>query len=298
MFFLYNSLNPDYFCRKFYIMIEIGKYNQLSIIRESSVGLFLTDESGEEVLLPSKYVPEEFKVGDPVEVFVYRDHDNRKIATTLRPKIVMHGFALLQVNAVDSVGAFLDWGLEKDLLVPFKEQRQRLVAGQSYVVYMDLDELTDRLYATTRIEKKLSNEVLTVKAGDEVELMVYQITDLGYSVIINKKHKGIVFENEVFQPLNIGDQLKGFVKRIREANKLDVSLRPLGYKNYNDNNTETVYRLLKENGGVLDYGDKSAPEAIYARFGMSKKEFKKAIGTLYKNRKITVEPERIQLVSD
>lgn len=277
-------------------MIAIGKYNQLTILRDSGVGLFLGDESGEEVLLPVKYCPETFNVGDSIEVFVYRDHENRKIATTLRPKIVMHEFALLKVNAVDSVGAFLDWGLEKDLLVPFKEQRQRLVAGQSYVVYMDLDELTDRLYATTRVDKKLSNENLTVKAGDEVELMVYQKTDLGYSVMINKKHKGIVFENEVFQPLNIGDQLKGYVKRIREAHKLDVSLRPLGYKNYNDPNTETVYQLLKDNGGTLDYGDKSAPEVIYARFGMSKKEFKKAIGTLYKNRKITVEPERIQLI--
>ncbi|MBN2614653.1 MAG: GntR family transcriptional regulator [Bacteroidales bacterium] len=277
-------------------MIAIGKYNQLTILRDSSVGLFLGDESGEEVLLPAKYCPEAFQVGDAIEVFVYRDHDNRKIATTLKPKIGMHEFALLQVNAIETVGAFLDWGLEKDLLVPFKEQKPRMVAGNKYVVYMDLDKQTDRLYATGRIDKILSNEELTVKAGEEVDLMVYQKTELGYSVMINQKHRGIVFENEVFQPLHIGDRMKGYIKRIREANKMDVSLRPLGYKNYNDPNTETVYQLLKDNGGTLEYGDKSAPEVIYARFGMSKKEFKKAIGTLYKNRKITVEPERIKLI--
>ena len=277
-------------------MIAIGKDNQLTILRKSSVGLFLGDDSGEEVLLPNKYCPETFNLNDSIEVFVYRDTDDRKIATTLKPKIKMHEFALLQVNAVDAVGAFLDWGLEKDLLVPFKEQRQRMVAGRWYVVYMDLDEETDRLYATNKIEKKLSNEILTVKVNDEADLLVYHKTDLGYSVMINGTHKGIVYENEVFQELNVGDKLKGYIKKIRAGNKIDVSLRPLGYKHYNDPNSETILQMLTDHSGTLPYGDKSAPEAIYAQFNMSKKEFKKAIGALYKNKKIKISPERIELL--
>lgn len=277
-------------------MIEIGKYNQLTILRQTSVGLFLGDKDREEVLLPNKYCPESFNVGDTIEVYVYRDHEERKIATNLTPKILMKEFALLKVNAVDSIGAFLDWGLEKDLLVPFKEQRQRMVEGRWYVVFMDIDYETDRLFATNKIEKKLHNEVLTVKEGDEVDILVYHKTDLGYSVIINNAHKGLVYENEVFKELNVGDKLNGYVKKVREGNKIDISLRPLGYKHYNDPNSEAIYQMLIENNGYLAFGDKSAPDEIYEQFGMSKKEFKKAIGALYRNRKITMEPDGIRLV--
>ncbi|MBE0650308.1 MAG: GntR family transcriptional regulator [Bacteroidales bacterium] len=277
-------------------MIEIGKFSQLKILRQTSVGLFLGDETGDEVLLPNKYSPEKFNIDDSIEVFIYRDHEERKIATTIRPKILLHEFALLKVNAVDSIGAFMDWGLEKDLLVPFKEQRQRMVSGRWYVVFLDIDHETDRLFATNKIEKKLFNEVLSVKEGEEVDLLVYHKTELGYSVIINDTHKGLVYENEVFRELNIGDKLKGYVKKIREGNKIDVSLRPLGYSHYNDPNSEAIYQMLLENDGYLAFGDKSAPDEIHAQFGMSKKEFKKAIGALYKNRKITMEPDGIKLI--
>ena len=277
-------------------MIELGKFNRLEILRQTSVGLFLGDDTGEEVLLPNKYSPEKFNIGDTIEAFVYRDHEERKIATTLTPKILLHEFALLKVNAVDSIGAFMDWGLEKDLLVPFKEQRQRMVAGRWYVVFMDMDHETDRLFGTNKIEKKLHNDFLSVKEGDEVDLLVFHKTELGYSVIVNNMHKGLVYENEVFRKLNIGDTLKGYIKKIRENNKIDVSLRPQGYGKYNDSNSETIYQMLLENDGFLAFGDGSSPDEIHARFGMSKKEFKKAIGALYKDRKIILEPDGIRLI--
>lgn len=277
-------------------MIEIGKNNQLRILRKAEVGLFLGDIEGEEVLLPNKYCPENFDLGNNIEVFVYRDHEERKIATNIQPKILLKEFAFLKVNAVNSVGAFLDWGLEKDLLVPFKEQRQRMEVNRWYVVFMDMDYETDRLFATNKIEKRLHNEILFVKEGDNVDLLVYHKTELGYSVIINNMHKGLVYENEIFREPNIGDKLNGYIKKIRDDNKIDVSLRPLGYSHYNDPNSEIIFQILLENDGYLKFSDKSAPDEIYTKFGMSKKEFKKAIGALYKNRKITIESDGIKLI--
>lgn len=277
-------------------MIEIGKYNALNILRQTSIGLYLGDESGEEVLLPNKYCPESFELEDKIEVFVYLDSGERKVATNLIPKILLHEFALLQVTAVTDVGAFLDWGLEKELLVPFKEQRQKMEEGRWYIVYLDLDEKTDRLYASNRLEKHLQNEVLTVEEGEEVELLVLKKTDIGFSAIINNAHKGLIFENEIFKELNIGDKLKGFIKKIREDNKIDISIQALGYKQYNDANTELIYQALVDSNGFLAVTDKSSPDEIYTQFGISKKAFKRSIGTLYKQRKITILPEGIKLV--
>lgn len=277
-------------------MIEIGTYNHLTILRQTGVGLFLGDNDGEEVLLPAKYCPENFNAGDSIHVFVYQDHEERKVATNIQPKILLKEFAFLKVNAVNSVGAFLDWGLEKDLLVPFSEQRQRMEVNRWYVVFMDIDYKTNRLFATNKIEKKLHNEILYVKEGDNVDLLVYHKTELGYGVIINNTHKGLVYKNEIFRQLNIGDNLKGYVKKIRADNKIDISLRPLGYKHYNDPNSEVVFQNLIESDGYLPFNDKSAPGEIYTQFGMSKKEFKKAIGTLYKNHKITIETDGIKLI--
>jgi hypothetical protein len=276
-------------------LIEIGQYNELKILRETSVGLFLGDEEGEDVLLPNKYVPENYELDDIIRVFVYLDYDERKVATTLTPYIHMNEFALLEVVAVAEVGAFLDWGLEKNLMVPFKEQRQKMEVGRWYVVYMTLDEETHRLYASNRIEKRLRNEELTIEEGDKVDLLIYQKTDLGYSVAVNNQHKGLVFNNEVFTDLNIGDKMKGFIKKIREENKLDISLQPIGYHNFNSKNSEDIYNTLVENGGYLAVTDKSAPDEIYDLFGISKKAFKKAVGDLYKQRKITIETDGIRI---
>ena len=281
---------------KNYRVIEIGKYNSLKILRETSVGLYLGDESGEDVLLPNKYCPENYNIEDEISVFVYLDYAERKIATNLIPKIFLNKFALLKVTDVSEVGAFLDWGLEKDLLVPFREQKLKMEVGRSYIVYMELDQKTNRLYATNKIEKRLKNETLTVEEGEEVRLLVFQKTDLGFSVIVNNLHKGLVFQNEVFRQLRIGDHLNGFVKKIREDNKLDISIQAIGYENFNSPNSEEIYRALVDNNGFLPISDKSSPNEVYAQFGISKKAFKKAIGDLYKQRKIIIKPEGIELV--
>ena len=276
-------------------MIEIGKYVELKILRKTSVGFFLGDEGGEEVLLPNKYCSENMKLEEELKVFVYLDSSEKKVATTLIPKISLHEFALLEVSSVSGVGAFLDWGLEKELMVPFREQRQKMEEGRWYIVYLDLDEKTDRLYASNRIEKFLRNEAVSLSIGEEVELLVLQKTDLGYSVIVNHAYKGLIYENEVFQELNIGDRLKGYVKNLREDNKIDISIHPLGYKNFNDANSELIFNALIEHEGFLPFTDRSTPEEIYSQFGISKKAFKKSIGALYKQRKIEILPQGIKL---
>lgn len=277
-------------------MIPIGQHQDLTILRHTSVGLYLGDEAGEDVLLPNKYCPEKFTIGEKLNVFVYRDYEERKIATNLKPKILMHQFALLRVTSVSNVGAFMDWGLEKELLVPFREQRQKMEVGRWYIVYLDLDKETDRLYATNKIEKKLQNKMLSVLEGDAVDVLVMKKTDLGFSVIVNQQHEGLIFQSDIFGNLNIGDKVKGYVKQIRDDNKLDISLQPIGFENFNDPNCDKILNSLKTHKGFLPIADKSTPEEVYAHFGISKKAFKKAIGTLYKQRKIVLQPDGIKLI--
>ena len=278
-------------------VIEIGKYNSLKILRHTRVGLYLGDASGEEVLLPNKYCPESFQIDDLIEVFVYRDFAERKIATNITPKILLHEFAFLRVTDVSEVGAFLDWGLEKELLVPFNEQRQKMEKGRWYVVYLALDERSYRLYASNKTDKFLSNDRLTVGEGDAVNLLVLQKTTLGFSVVVNNKHKGLVFANEVFTPLQVGDHLTGYVKSIRDDNKLDISLQPVGYEPANNLNSEKIYRLLQAGNGFLALTDHSSKEEIYTLTTMSKKAFKRAVGALYKEGLITLEPKGLRLKS-
>ena len=277
-------------------MIEIGKYNNLTILRPTSVGLFLGDDSGEEVLLPEKYCPENVKVGDKINVLVYRDGEERKIATTLTPKILLHEFALLEVTDEAKVGTFVDWGMEKHLLVPFKEQRMRMEKGRWYIVYLDLDKETDRLYASNKVDKFLNNDTLTIKEGEKVDILILRQTDIGYSVIINNKHTGLIFDNEIFKRLNIGEKHIAYVKKIREDNKVDISLHPIGFENSNDPNCEIIYQALVDNDGFLPITDKSSPDDIYTEFGISKKAYKKAVGTLYKQKKIELLADGIRLI--
>ncbi|MHB1277997.1 MAG: CvfB family protein [Bacteroidia bacterium] len=277
-------------------MIEIGQYNELEILRQTSVGLYLGDEAGEDILLPSKYCPEKFEIGDKLRVFVYRDSEDRKIATNLDPKIHMHEFALLECKAVTQLGAFLDWGLEKDLMVPFAEQKVNMEEGRWYVVFLDLDEKTDRLYGSAKLDQFLDNKLLDVEEGEEVDLTVYHHSELGYSAIVNGKYSGLIFDNEVFQRLRVGQKLKGFVKKVRPDNKLDISLQPIGYEKATEVNTDKIMRLLSENAGFLPFTDKSSPDEIYATFGISKKAFKKAIGALYRDRKVVLEEEGVRAV--
>ncbi|MDP5230992.1 MAG: S1-like domain-containing RNA-binding protein [Cellulophaga sp.] len=276
-------------------MIELGNYNTLEILRDTSVGLFLGDDEGNDVLLPNKYVPEIYEIGDKLTVFCYLDFDERPVVTNLTPYILRNTFKLLKVVEVNKIGAFLDWGLEKHLLVPFGEQREKMVANQWYVVYCYLDEKSFRLVGSNKLDKFLDNEELTVAVNDEVNLIVTRQNDLGWDVIINNQHKGLVYQNEVFKKIAVGDTIKGYIKHIRPDNKIDVSLQALGYVSV-EPAANTIYQILKKEGGYLNLHDKSSPEEISARLQMSKKIFKKSIGTLYKDRKINIKPDGIYLV--
>lgn len=275
------------------LVIHTGLIQSLTILRSTSVGLFLGDADGNEVLLPNKYCPEHYEQGLKLEVFVYRDSEDRQVATTLHPKIELDSFALLRVNMVGMAGAFLDWGMEKDLLVPYKEQRGKMEAGRWYVVHMALDEQTDRLFGSSRIDRYLNNEQLTVAEGDAVDLLVYGRSDMGWSVIVNGKHQGLVHESDVFKPLSVGDNITGHVRKVRPDNKLDIALQPIGYSHYNDGNMTLLLRRLKGHGGFLPFTDKSSPEEIQQAFGLSKKAFKKALGALYKARQVKLDEQGI-----
>ncbi len=277
-------------------MIEIGKYNNLVILRETSVGLFLGAEDGQDVLLPRRYYPESYQIGDRIRVFVYPDNEGRKIATTLVPKVLVNEFAFLQVKAIESVGAFMDWGLDKDLMVPFREQRQRMEKGRWYIIYMYVDEKTARLVGTNKIEKHLQNDQLKIKAGDEAEVLIMQKTDLGYSAIINNEHKGLIYDNEIYREINIGQKLNGYIRTIRRDNKIDISLQPPGFRNSIDSLSDLLTRKLIENSGFLPLNDNSSPEKIYETLGISKKSFKKTIGALYKSREIEITTEGIKML--
>ena len=273
-------------------MIELGKYNTLEILRETSVGLFLGDADGNDILLPNKYVPEAFEVGDSLEVFCYLDHSERPVATSLEPDVLVNEFQLLKVVEVNEFGAFMDWGLEKHLLVPFREQRSRMIEGHWYVVFCYLDEKTNRLVGSNKINRFLSNDELSVSQEDVVELVISRATDLGFEVIINHRHKGLVYSNEVFKKISIGDRMKGVIKLIRPDNKIDISLQPLGEKVL-EPAANKIYEQLLAHGGYMSLHDKSDPELIKAALQMSKKTFKKGIGTLYRARKIEIKSDGI-----
>ena len=277
-------------------MLNIGNYNTLKIIKILSFGAYLDGGGGKEILLPTRYVPDGAKVGDEVEVFIYHDNEGRLIATTLRPKAVVGEFAFMQVKSVNTTGAFLDWGLMKDLLVPYKEQKLTMREGKWYLVYVRLDHVTGRIMASARIEKFLNNVPPKYEFNQEVDLLVADDTEIGYKVIVNNLHWGMVYHNQVFQRLEKGEHLKGYVKEIREDDKLDISLAPLGYQKV-DGIAQTILHALQMQNGFLPVHDKSDPDVIYSLFRCSKKAFKQAIGALYKQHLIHIEPEGIRLVS-
>jgi uncharacterized protein len=278
-------------------MLFIGKYNYLTIERVTSVGMFLSDVEGEEVLLPNQYITDDMQVGDQIKVFVYLDSEDRPVATTQTPKIIRNEFAFLEVKDVSEHGAFLDWGLIKDLFVPFREQPKPMEIGEKYVVFLYLDQKTQRLLASAKIDKFLESERLTVAEGDEVDLIVWQKTDLGYNVVVNQYHKGLIYANEVFQPLQIGDSLKGYVKKIREENKLDISLQKTGYEVV-EPIAKQILEEVEKGKGFLALSDSSSPEDIYNKLKISKKVFKKAIGGLYKQGIIRIKEDGIYLIGE
>lgn len=276
-------------------MLNIGNYNTLRIIKILSFGAYLDGGEGKEILLPTRYVPNGAQVGDEVEVFIYHDNEGRLIATTLHPKAVVGEFAFMQVKSVNTTGAFLDWGLMKDLLVPYKEQKLTMREGKWYLVYVRLDHVTGRVMASARIEKFLNNIPPKYKFNQEVDLLVADDTEIGYKVIVNNLHWGMVYHNQVFQRLEKGEHLKGYVKEIREDDKLDISLAPLGYQKV-DGVAQTILQALQVQNGFLPVHDKSDPEVIYSLFRCSKKAFKQAIGALYRQHRIALEPDGIRLI--
>jgi len=266
-------------------MIQVGNYNTLKVVKKVDFGVYL-DGDGEEILLPKRYVPDGLQPDDEITVFVYHDNDGRLIATTLHPYAVVGEIAMMEVADVNDSGAFLKWGLMKDVFVPISQQEKRMKVGDKRLVRLFIDEKTGRVTASEKIDKYISNYELSVTENEPVQLVVYQKTDIGYKVIINSKHIGVLHFNEVFKEHEVGDKLAGFVKHIRPDNKIDVSPGVKGYTKV-IGEEEKILLLLQQNNGYLPYNDKSDPDAIHAFFGMSKKTFKMTLGALYKKRKIS-----------
>ena len=278
-------------------MIHIGDYNKLIILRDTEPGLFLGDSEYQEVLLPNRYVPENFEIGEQIDVFVYLDNEERLVAVTDHPYIKKGEFALLRCNSVNDIGAFLDWGLVKELFCPFREQAFPMKIGGWYLVFCYLDETSDRLVASSKTNRFLDNKELSVEAFDEVDLIVSHPSDLGMNVIVNKMHLGLIFNQDLFKDISVGDKLKGIVKKIRPGNKLDITLDKIGYRNIEPNAQLILEYLLNDENGFIKLTDKSSPEAIKSMLQMSKKSFKKAVGTLYKQRRIRIELDGIYLIT-
>jgi predicted RNA-binding protein (virulence factor B family) len=276
-------------------MAQIGKINRLVVLRKVSIGVYLDGDTLGDLLVPNRYVPEGTKEGDELDVFIYLDSEDRLIATTETPYALVGDFALLKVVATTGVGAFLDWGLMKDLLVPFSEQQQKMAVGNRYLVHVYLDDNTKRIVASAKIEKFLDNLPPEYTPGDEVQLMIAGKTDLGYKAIINNVHTGILYSNQVFKPLVVGQEIKGYIQKVREDEKIDLLLEKPGHEKIDDI-SESILEKLRANKGFLKVTDKSEPDEIAKMFGLSKKNFKKAIGTLYKKRMIKILDNGIQLV--
>jgi len=286
----------DFLYRYTTLMVDLGNYNVLEIAREVDFGVYLTSEDGD-ILLPNKYIPEGAKVGDFVRVFVYRDSEDRVIATNLTPYATVREFACLTCTDTAPFGAFLDWGLEKDLLVPLHNQKDKMQEGRKYCVYLYLDEASDRVVATSKLGKHLKNDRIGLTEGEEVQLLVAGFTEIGIKVIVNNAYMGILYKNEVFQDLHMGDKTTGYIKTIRPDDKIDVTLRKpdATIKSESEDASGKILRLLQQGNGWLPLSDSSTPEDIYKTLGMSKKTFKRAIGGLYKAGKISLEEDSIRL---
>lgn len=278
-------------------MVQVGRYNTLKAIKQVDFGFYLDGGEAGEILLPKRFVPKGLKEGEELEVFIYHDSDNRLIATTQRPKGQVGDIVALEVVSSTKQGVFMDWGLMKDIFVPLSQQSTNMYDGEKYMVQIYLDEQTGRVAATQKFAKQLSNEELTVQEREAVDLVVWHATDIGYKVIINNRHTGVLHFGDVFRELETGDELKGFIKTIRPEGKIDVGVGEMGYKRV-ESETDKVLRLLREHDGYLPYHDKSDPEEIYDFFGMSKKTFKMTTGALYKQRKIEFTQTGIKLLED
>jgi len=283
-------------------MLKLGDYNTLKIVKRVDFGLYLDGGDEGEILMPKRYVSPSMQIGDEVEVFIYLDQDERVVATTEKPLAKVGEFACLEVAWTNQYGAFLHWGLMKDLFCPFREQKKRMETGRRYIVYVKEDEESHRLMATAKVDKFIQPSLLNTSAdekpllhGDVVDCLVWQKTDLGFKTIVNNRYQGQLYDNQLFQPLHTGDRFTAYVDHVRTDGKIDLTLQPTGHRHTLDF-AETLLRYLHENGGRCDLGDKSPAELIADRFKVSKKTFKKAVGDLYHRRLITITDDGIQLV--
>lgn len=276
-------------------MLKLGQHNTLEILRKTSVGLYLGDQEGNDILLPNKYCSPEMEIGSNIEVFVYKDHEQRWVATTLSPAVEINEFAYLRVKSISDIGAFLDWGLEKDLFVPFREQNIKMERGQSYVIFLYEDPQTQRLVASAKLNRFFQNDKIDIAPGSLVDLLVFETTPLGFNVIIDQRFKGLIYHADIYQKINIGDQLQGYIKLIREDGGIDISLQAKGLKRL-ETGAEKIIEHLKQNKGYVNLTDKSSPEEILSKFQMSKKNFKQSVGILFKQRLIRIETDGIYLL--
>jgi uncharacterized protein len=278
--------------------MRIGEINTLKILRGTGVGFYLGDEEGNDVLLPKKYIPDDKTVGDDIDVFIYKDSEDRIIATNLTPAAKVGEIACMRVAATSPIGAFMEWGLEKDLLVPFREQNHKLQPDEWAIIYVYLDEITQRLVGSTKLHKFFENdENIPLTPDQEVNLILYEHTEIGFKAVINNKYRGMIYHNEIFQTIGWGDTVKAYVKEIRPDFLVDCSLQPLGHRNI-EPNAQKILQKLKENEGTVSLSDASSPYEIQTALEMSKKNFKKAVGQLYKQRLIAIETDKIRLLPE
>ena len=274
--------------------IELGKFNTLRVVKEVDFGMYLDGGEEGEILLPSRYVPENCKPGDELTVFIYLDNEERLVATTLTPLVQVGEFACLEVAWINEFGAFLNWGLMKDLFVPFREQKMKMQKGRKYIIHAHIDEDSYRIMASAKVEHYLSKEKAPYEPGQEVSILIWQKTDLGFKAIIENRYSGLLYESEIFQPLHTGMTLKAYVKQVREDGKIDLILQKPGQGKVEDF-AATLLDYIREQGGHITLHDKSPAEEIYDTFGVSKKTFKKAVGDLYKKHLVSLQENGIEL---
>lgn len=277
--------------------IRLGRYNQLEIVKEVDFGVYLDGDEDGEILLPKRYVPQGCQVGDILNVFIYLDMEERLVATTIEPYAQVGDFAYLQVAWVNQYGAFLDWGLMKDLFVPFREQKEKMVKGKSYLVYIYIDDESFRIMASAKIEHFLSDEFPEYQNDECVDILVWKRTDLGFKVIVDNQYSGLIYRSDIFQPISVGMSLKAYIKQVREDGKIDLTLQKSGMEKV-ANFSQDLYQYVKMNQGFVSMNDKTDAELIYKTFGVSKKTFKKAVGDLYKKRLIKIEPNGLRLLDN
>jgi predicted RNA-binding protein (virulence factor B family) len=274
-------------------MLKIGRYNELVVESEVEFGLYLDSDQGR-ILLPNKYVSSDFKIGTTIEVFIYTDSEDRLVATTLAPKGVVGDFVFLGAKDIASFGTFMDWGLEKDLLVPKSEQQDRMVPPKKYLVKICFDESTGRVYGTTKISANCDKNIEELRAGQKVDLLIHSLTEIGIMAVVDNRYFGMLYKSETYRDLSVGDRLEGYIMRLREDNKIDLTLKEPGFSSVKGSG-ETILAVLEKAGGFIPCHDKSSPEEIKRVFSMSKKEFKRAVGGLFKKGALTLEENGIRL---